>query len=357
MYLQSSAAISAADLENKMAASSLSNFTLSSLNNRPKSPRPAIRSPSSQSLVLTPKSFSLHFAAKFPNSPQSTTSPSVPALFSSPRKKISSFLVAKIATLLLGSLIFAGCVRERPALAEPVQESEVFEEKKDARASDDEGEEMCDRLLQENPSDVDVLKMVVNVKMRRGKSREAVGNVEKLIELQPSEMEWRLLQALCYEMMGDLNEAKSLFKNILNQKPLLLRALHGLAMVMHKNKEGAAVFEMLDRALEVARRENKVNEERNIRILVAQMHLIKGDLEEALRNFQALIDENPRDFRPYLCQGIVYCLLDKKKEADESFETYQSLVPEEFPERGFMDDVVLAARTETKQQLQKDLQR
>ena len=46
-------------------------------------------------------------------------------------------------------------------------------------------------------------------------------------------------------------------------------------MVMHKNKEGAAVFEMLDRALEVARRENKVNEERNIRILVAQMHLIK----------------------------------------------------------------------------------
>lgn len=117
-------------------------------------------------------------------------------------------------------------MRERPALAEPVQESEVFEEKKDARASDDEGEEMCDRLLQENPSDVDVLKMVVNVKMRRGKSREAVGNVEKLIELQPSEMEWRLLQALCYEMMGDLNEAKSLFKNILNQKPLLLRALH-----------------------------------------------------------------------------------------------------------------------------------
>ncbi|KAG6399694.1 hypothetical protein SASPL_141175 [Salvia splendens] len=195
---------------------------------------------------------------------------------------------------------------------------------------------MCERLLQENPSDVEVFKMVVNVKMRRGRSREAVENVEKLIELQPSEMEWGLLQALCYEMMGDLNEAKSLFKNILNQKPLLLRALHGLAMVMHKNKEGAAVFEMLDRALEVACRENKVNEERNIKILVAQMHLIEVTICGIL--------------------GIVYSLLDKKKEADESFETYQSLVPQEFPERGFMDDV-LAARTETKQQLQKDLQR
>ncbi|KAL1569577.1 protein SLOW GREEN 1, chloroplastic-like [Salvia divinorum] len=343
-----------------MTASSLINFSLSSHNHRnhtPKSPRPSIRSPSSQSLVLSSTYLSLHFAAKFPNLPQSTTIRSVPALFSPPQKKILSFLVAKIATLLLGSLIFAGCVRERPALAKPVQESEVLEEKRDGRSSDDESEEMCERLLQENPRDVEMLKMVVNVKMRRGKSREAVENVEKLIELQPSEMEWRLLHALCYEMMGDLNKAKSLFKNILDQEPLLLRALHGLAMVMHKNQEGEAVFEMLNRALEAARRENKVNEERNIRILVAQTHLIKGDLEEALRKFQALIDENPRDFRPYLCQGIVYSLLNKKKEADERFETFQSLVPQEFPEREFMDDVVQAARTEMKQQLQKDLQR
>lgn len=46
-------------------------------------------------------------------------------------------------------------------------------------------------------------------------------------------------------------------------------------MVMHKNHEGPAVFEMLERALEVARQEKKVNEERNIRILAAQMHLVK----------------------------------------------------------------------------------
>ncbi|XP_057775187.1 protein SLOW GREEN 1, chloroplastic [Salvia miltiorrhiza] len=335
-----------------MAASSLINFSLSShhyRNHTLKSPLPTIRSPS-KTLNFSSSSPSLHrhAAAKFPISPQPITNPSIPPLSSPPQKKILSFLLAKIATLLLGSLIFSGCVKARPCLAEPVQESEVF---------DNEGEEMCERLLQENPRDIEALKMVVNVKMRRGKSGEAVENVERLIELQPSEMEWRLLQALCYEMMGDLSKAKSLFKNILEQKPLLLRALHGLAMVMHKNQEGAAVFEMLERALEVARRENKVNEERNIRILVAQLHLIKGDLEEALSKFQALIDENPRDFRPYLCQGIVYSLLDKKEEADESFETYHSLVPQEFPQRGFMDDVVLAAKTESKQKLQKDLQR
>lgn len=46
-------------------------------------------------------------------------------------------------------------------------------------------------------------------------------------------------------------------------------------MVMHKNFEGPAVFEMLSDALEVARREKRVNEERNIKILVAQMHVVK----------------------------------------------------------------------------------
>ncbi|GAA0185783.1 hypothetical protein LIER_33071 [Lithospermum erythrorhizon] len=126
-------------------------------------------------------------------------------------------------------------------------------------------------------------------------------------------------------------------------------------MVMHKNLEGPAVFEMLNSALELAHREKRVSEERNIRILIAQMHTVKGELNEALGKFEILINENPRDFRPYLCQGIIYSLVDKKKEAAERFEIYRSLVPEEFPQRGFLDDVVFAAKTDSRQQLGKEL--
>ncbi|KAK2999787.1 hypothetical protein RJ639_023533 [Escallonia herrerae] len=128
--------------------------------------------------------------------------------------------------------------------------------------------------------------------------------------------------------------------------------LQGLAMVMHKNYEGPAVFEMLNKALEITCREKKVTEERNIRILIAQMHVVKGELEEGLKQFETLVDENPRDFRPYLCQGIIYSLLDKKNEAEEQFKTYRSLVPEEFPQRGFLDDVVLAAKAESRQHVE-----
>lgn len=46
-------------------------------------------------------------------------------------------------------------------------------------------------------------------------------------------------------------------------------------MAMSKNQEGPTVFEMLNKALELARREKRVTEERNIRILIAQMHVIE----------------------------------------------------------------------------------
>eukprot|EP00262_Sarcandra_glabra_P008184 TRINITY_DN21470_c0_g1_i1.p1 TRINITY_DN21470_c0_g1~~TRINITY_DN21470_c0_g1_i1.p1 ORF type:complete len:353 (-),score=87.81 TRINITY_DN21470_c0_g1_i1:263-1321(-) len=259
----------------------------------------------------------------------------------------------RLAILLVGSLLFMGRFISKPALALP---SPPLEEKVDTQNGKSEDEELYMKLLEKNPRDVEALKVVLYGKMKKGKTKEAVKYVEKLIEVEPDEVEWRLLQALSYELMGQLTKAKRLFMEILEERPLLLRALHGLALVMHKNHEGQAVFDMLNKALEVAHSNQRVTEERNIKILIAQMHVIKGDLEEGLKRYNDLVNEDPRDFRPYLCQGIIYSLLDKKKEADEQFENYRSLVPQEFPQRGFLDDVILAAKTESQESLEKQFE-
>ncbi|XP_010263841.1 PREDICTED: protein SLOW GREEN 1, chloroplastic [Nelumbo nucifera] len=274
------------------------------------------------------------------------------------QNNILKVCVKKVAGFLVGSLILMGSFNIGPAIAFPTTQkagySASVEEKTDARDDKGENEAMYLKLLEKNPRDVQALKVVLYGKMRKGKTKEALEHVERLIDIEPDEVEWRLLQALSYEMMGHLSRAKRLFKEILEERPLLLRALHGLAMVMHKNHEGSAVFEMLDKALLLSQRGKRVTEERNIRILIAQMHVVKGDLEEALKRFQDLVNDNPRDFRPYLCEGIIYSLLGKKKEADEQFETYRSLVPQEFPQRGFLDDVVLAAKTEPRERLEEE---
>ncbi|XP_068653197.1 protein SLOW GREEN 1, chloroplastic [Aristolochia californica] len=264
----------------------------------------------------------------------------------------------ELAISLVCSLLFLGGFSFRPALASvnvPTTSSSPLEEKREeTQIGIDEDEDLYLRILEKNPRDVEALKVVLYGKMRKGKTKEAVEYVERLIDIEPDEVEWRLLQALSFELMGQLSKAKRLFKEVLEERPLLLRALHGLALVMHKNHEGAAVFEMLNKALELSRRKKRVTEERNIKILIAQMHVVKGDFEEGLKRYQDLVNEDPRDFRPYLCQGIIYSLLDKKKEAEEQFENYRSFVPQEFPQRGFLDDVILTAKTESREQLQEE---
>ncbi|KAI8536003.1 hypothetical protein RHMOL_Rhmol10G0221000 [Rhododendron molle] len=323
-----------------------------------------------------------HSQLPIPQKPTSTISPLV---------KISTFCAEKIVVFLIGSFLFMGFLGTRPVVAVPAEKSSYSEKMEGKRETQDgkvEDEEMYVKLVEEDPRNVEAVKMVFQEKIRRGKSKEGLEYVKRLVDLQPGEVEWRLLEALCYEMMGELSEAKKLFECILAERPLLVRALHGLAMVMHKNREGPAVFEMLNKALEVACHEKRVTEERNIRILIAQMHVVKviawtillfnldfsnlgsylvlkgkglsignlGELEEGLRKLQVLVDENPRDFRPYLCQGLVYSLLNKKEEAKKQFDIYRSLVPEEFPQKGFLDDVVLEAITSSRQQLEKELQ-
>ncbi|CAJ1974606.1 unnamed protein product [Sphenostylis stenocarpa] len=294
--------------------------------------------------------------------------PCTPSSSFSPGRALSKFLSEKVAVFLIGSFLLSGCFSKRAAFAEAApsvgsgvvleekmkpaeeknEEEKSEEEKRGEEKSEEEKleeeEEMWEKVLEKDPRNVDALKVVLYGKIRRGKSKEAVKFVEDLIAAEPKEVEWRLLLALCYETMGQLSKAKRLFREILKRKPLLLRALHGLAMAMHKNREGPAIFEMLNKAQELASRENRVTEERNIRILIAQMHAVQGNLEEGLQRFQELIDQNPRDFRPYICQGIIYSLLGKNEEAAKQFETYQTLVPEEFPQRRFLDDVAITAK-------------
>ncbi|KAF2553688.1 hypothetical protein F2Q68_00038076 [Brassica cretica] len=296
------------------------------------------QSPWRKTRPLAPKlSQTLNFASPSSHLPliRSSTPPS--------SKDFVQILARKAAIFLVGSFVFLGFCSSKLALALPTATASSQSELED--------EEMFEKVLESEPENTEAMKAVLYKKMRRGKPEDAVKYVEKLIKLEPREVEWKLLEALCYETMGQLSKAKRLFKYILRDNPLLIRALHGLAMVMHKSHD-SSVFDMLNEAMEVARQGNRVTEERNIQVLIGQMHIVKGQFEEALKIFQQMVNDNPRDFRPYLCQGIVYSLMDKKEEADQQFEIYWSLVPEEFPQKGFLDDVALAAQAKSRERLQ-----
>ncbi|PUZ71046.1 hypothetical protein GQ55_2G283400 [Panicum hallii var. hallii] len=236
-----------------------------------------------------------------------------------------------------------------------VEKAEVKKKEEQHEDEDDDEMRMYSAILSRNPGDLYALKCALYAKMRRADWGGALRYARRLRDAEPGVVEWRLMVAQLHELSGDLAEAERQFREVLAEEPLLVRALHGLALCMHKKLEGPAVFEMLENALQVAISDKRVLEERNIKLLIAQMCVVMGQLDVASEKLQNLIDEDPRDFRPHLCQGIVYALLDRKEDADKQLDIYRSLVPDEFPDKSFISDVILAAKMESDDRIQKEL--
>ncbi|RXH79094.1 hypothetical protein DVH24_040241 [Malus domestica] len=81
-----------------------------------------------------------------------------------------------------------------------------------------------------------------------------------------------------------------------------------------------------------------------------QQKLENGEDDEALKILQRLVAaqpsatewkfmmarEDPKDFRPYFCRGMIYSLLDRNAEATEQFEKYRQLSPKKFEVDGYL---------------------
>lgn len=47
-------------------------------------------------------------------------------------------------------------------------------------------------------------------------------------------------------------------------------------------------------------------------------------------------------------QGLVYSLLNQKEDAEKAFLKYRRRCPKTFPERGYLDDLMIGAKTEAR---------
>lgn len=201
---------------------------------KPSLSKPQVKKPFILPLKLLTSSKPSKFVTHFSQSP----SPSLPfsndskfSFFLPPNDNFHRFCLEKIVGFLIGTVFCIGFFNMRAALALPAQTSSSsvnLEEKGDTQTEEIENEENYEEILKKEPNNVEALMVVLYGKMRRGETKDAVKYVKRLIELEPEEVEWKLLLALSYETMGQLSTAKRLFKEILKERPLLLRALHVL---------------------------------------------------------------------------------------------------------------------------------
>ncbi|KAJ0080516.1 hypothetical protein Patl1_24420 [Pistacia atlantica] len=126
--------------------------------------------------------------------------------------------------------------------------------------------------------------------------------------------------------MGRTQEARNVFEEILVRNPLSFEALFENALLMDRCGEGEAVIKRLQEALDLAEEENKVKEARDVRLIMAQIQFLQKNVEEALKSYEELEKEDPSDFRPYFCKGMIY----------KQFAKYRQLSPKKFEVEGYL---------------------
>jgi len=266
------------------------------------------------------------------------------ALFSSLKDPLSVAVAA--AALFFSSLGY----RPFLAIAAPVPTVESSPETAAAEeaVSDEEREKWLEEHVASHPGDFEALRSLMEVKIKNRKLPEAVEVINRMIEVEPDEFELPLLRAHMYSYMGESELAKAGFEEILGKDPLRVEAYHGLVMAVKlgetSGKELDEVVKRIQEALERCKKEKKKDDVRDFKLLIAQVRVIEGNYDEALKIYQALVKEEPRDFRPYLCQGIIYTLLRKKDVAQKLFEKYKMLVPKGHPYARYFDENMLATK-------------
>ncbi|PKA56354.1 hypothetical protein AXF42_Ash014857 [Apostasia shenzhenica] len=317
-----------------------------------------LSSPSSASLTSLPLDPSSHklfsgkpfLSRRFPPKPflsirsSQKLSHSVPKLLNV--NPLSSFLAAAAAA---AALLFARFHSPPRALAaeasNPPPAAATESLSSDQELTEEQRERALEESLESNPDDVRSLRALMELKVKASKFQDAIAIVDRIIELDPSEKDLPLLKAHIQTYSGDTESARLGFEEILAQDPLLVEGYHGLVMTQREVEgELGEILKRVESAMETCKKQKRNEDVRDFKLLIAQIKVIETKYEEALKIYKELVKEEPRDFRPYLCQGIIYTLLRNQKEAEKQFEKYRRLVPRRHPYAQYFDDSMLAMK-------------
>uniref|UniRef100_A0A2N9HAH1 Uncharacterized protein n=1 Tax=Fagus sylvatica TaxID=28930 RepID=A0A2N9HAH1_FAGSY len=280
--------------------------------------RPSFPRPISSLSFRTPSLFPSSQSSPFKSSSIKASSSGTPLHHQpqNPKPQLSQTLIpilkATCATLAAAAALFFIQYHHKPSIAATTAPPPTVESTDTASSIEEQ--------LSQDPDDTEALKSLMELRIKARKFKEAIEVIDRLIELEPQEFEWPLLKANIFSYIGEQELARKEFEEILEKDPLL------------------------EEAMEKCDKLGRKSDVRDFKLLVAQINVVEGYYLEALKVYQELVKEEPRDFRPYLCQGILYTLLKKKDEAEKQFDKFRRLVPKNHPYKEYFDDNMFATK-------------
>ncbi|KAF2306115.1 hypothetical protein GH714_012753 [Hevea brasiliensis] len=229
---------------------------------------------------------------------------------------LNPLLKTTCITLTCAAAILFLRLQAKPAIAAPVAEPATVEPSKESskeNVSYEEQERDLEQHLARHPDDTEALRSLMEVRIKARKLLGAIEVVDRLIELEPNEDEWPLLKPQIYSYSGEFELARKGFEEILEKDPLRVEAYHGLVMVHFESEDSLnQVIKRIEAAMDKCKKEKKESDLRDFKLLIAQIRVMEEKYVDALKVYEELVKEEPRDFRPYLCQGIIYYVEEER---------------------------------------------
>jgi tetratricopeptide (TPR) repeat protein len=91
--------------------------------------------------------------------------------------------------------------------------------------------EKYEKLLKENPKNMDALVALANLYLEQGELEKAIPVLEKIAVIQPNNLDWQFNLAKLYELSDQTDKAETIYDQMLSKNPKEFKALVGKAML------------------------------------------------------------------------------------------------------------------------------
>jgi tetratricopeptide (TPR) repeat protein len=159
--------------------------------------------------------------------------------------------------------------------------------------------EQYQRIAELSPKDLDALMILARLQKIAQNSVEAEKAYKKVLEIEPDNEDALTGLAMVYADVGDTKSAAEMLRRV-NEKTPSLRTLSALASAYEQMRDYSLAAETLRRALEVAPGNPEV------RRAYAQNLLLSDHLDEALKQYQSMAAEDPKDAQSQLRISQIY---------------------------------------------------
>jgi len=180
--------------------------------------------------------------------------------------------------------------------------------------------EQYSKIVEQDPADFESWTMLGRLHQLGNNSVEAEKAYNKALELDKENEDALTGLSFVYSSLGDHKRSTELLERAVGKNPSM-RSLMALAQGYEQMRDFKLAAETLRRAVDISPGNTEV------RRFFAQSLLASEQYDDALKQFEALAEDDPRDAQPWLQMSRIYRQQRKLKEAREANEKAKELDP------------------------------